>query len=382
MSAAETNARLRGTVFRAPENHGSPASFNQTTTSALLRRIKVYVLPADHLTVQETVRAFHLLLIVCGTSRTTDRYEWQNYLATLVSACYPVMKADILGDPVYEEVTLSSTNIKDLTDWFTIYTGGTDLSSTQEERDASKTMLADMMPLLELPVGTPTVDINLGDVLDIPSVYGHFSVVLFLAGKTITDKNRVAVTQKRPGAIERKYYNGKQVGSLTGSLALSHEAHTYLHLAFVVLTRVRKAVFTHVANFNNHPDDPPTEVVATTTRLMRFAGMQQAVIVDSFLEGHEEAFSVPFLMPAISAYTASMKDLSSAPVEQRAYYKLIHGDTTRAFNRNEISNLLTVALVHARELNPTLLQYNIPPNYQLVMDKYHQALEALATEEE
>jgi len=380
--SSQTVASLRDTVFRAAENHNTPASAPPQVSSALIKKVKVVSLPSEKAVDPVAIKAFHLYLIVAGTSTTTDRYAWQNYVATIVSACFPSMKTGILSNAAFEEVIISEAAVQALLTWFEMYQGATSIEETEEMRKAYADQLPGLMVDIHLPMGTPAAGFDMDDVLDVPSVYGHMSLVLFLAGKTITDTNRAAISQKRPGAIERKYFNGKPVASLTGPLALSSVAHTYINMAFVSMVHLRRVVFTQVANFNNVATDPTIEVVATTTRLMRYAGMQQAILIDQFLSGHEEAFDIPLLQPSIQAYVASMKDLMNAPAEQRPYYKIIHGDTTRAFNRNDISNLLVAALDEARSLNPTLMQYNIPANHQLVMDKYREYLELLAEKTE
>lgn len=269
-----------------------------------------------------------------------------------------------------------------LMSWYDAYYGSLDPAVNDADRAAAHALHLASFPDLDMPMATGPEGVNLDDALDPTAIYGHFSLVLFLAGKSITDANRAAITIKRPSAIERKYFAGRSVAPLTGPLSLSTMAHTQIHTAFVQLTHLRREVFTQVAQFNTQTSDPMVEIVATTTRLMRYSGMQQAVLIDNYLSSHEEAFRVPLLIPAIQAYTASMKDLRSVPAEHRPYFKLINGDTTRAFNRNDIENLLTVALMEARETNPTLQQYAMPVNAQLVMDKYTKALQILADEEE
>jgi len=372
---------MRDAVFRAPENHGTPAVPATTLANPLIRKVIVYSLPAHEAGSEEAAKAFHLFLMVAGTSTTTRRDLWQNYVCTIVCACFPSMRTGILRYAAIEEVVLSQTTMDALKGWYDLYSAcveGEDPAFVE----AAKGQLMETVIDMRLPPGLPALDVDLADSLDLPAIYGHVSMVLFVAGKTISDANRASITQKRPGAIERKYFGGKVVGPLQGSLRLSNEAHGQIHSAFVSMAHVRKEVFTKVATFNNIADvDPAIEVVATTTRLMRYQGMQQAVLIDQFLSAHEEAFAIPILMPSIQAYAASMRDLMAAPVEQRPYYKIIHGDSTRAFNRNDISNLLVVAVMEARETNPTMMQYAIPANQQLIMDKYMQSLEALEENE-
>jgi hypothetical protein len=380
MSLLADTAAMREAAFRAPENHGTPAAPATTVASPLIRKVAVYTLPADRAGETTVSQAFHLFLMWAGTSEDTDRVLWQNYVATLVCTSFPTIRAGVMQSAVFEERILSNAMVDKICQWYEDYLVVTSDDSDMEEdlRATCKTDLEATIIDLKVPRGKLVYDINMADTLSIEAIYGHISLVLFIAGKTITDANRAAITQKRPGAIERKYFNGRIVGPLQGSLRLSATAHVAIHTVFVTLTHLRRETFIQVAQFNAAHGDPVLDVVTTTTRLMRFSGMQQAVLINNFLDAHEEAFAMPFLIPAIKAYLASIKDMNAAPVEQRPYYKLIHGDSTRAFNRNDLMNLVVVAVAEARETNPTLQQYAIPANHQLIMDKYLQGLSLLA----
>jgi hypothetical protein len=378
MAAVPSLGDLREGVFRVPEDHSAASALTPSSGSVLVGKTRIVSLPADKASSEEVVKAFHLYLMVSGTSTDETRAHWQSFVATIVCHGFPSMRAGILKSPAYSEAVMSTAAVNQLMEWYENYMGVFNPGADDALRAACRNDAPGLWVELGLPQGEAKFDVDMADVLDIPAIYGHLSLVLFLAGKTITDTNRASITQKRPNAIERKYFNEKVVGPLSGSLALSATAHTQIHTAFVQLTHLRKEVFTRVATFNTQTEDSTFEVVATTTRLMRYAGMQQAILIDNFLSAHKEALAVPFLAPAIQAYAASMRDVMAAPAIVRPYFKIIHGDTTRAFNRNEIENLLTVALVDAREVNPTLQQYAIPPNYQLIMDRYTTALHLLS----
>jgi hypothetical protein len=376
-ASADSVRTLRDQLFRQPETHAN-VSQRVPVMSALGQRTKVYVLPSTSAADVETVKAFHLFLIVAGTSSSSSKQEWRNFVVTIAGLCFEDMKTAILTSAAYEEVVVSAGFVTQLQNWYDAYKVATDLAGDDADlRTSCQADIVNELPLLDLPRGVASHEANLDDVLDLESVYGHFSLVLFLAGKTITDRNRAAITEKRPSAIERKYYDGRQVASLSGKLALSTVAHSQVHSAFVALTHARIVIFEQVALFNKQTGIFQFEIVATTTRLMRFAGMQQAAIIDAFLASHEEAFRVPMLAPAIAAYTASLRDVARASDEIRPYYKVIYGDTTRAFNRNDLENLLVVALEDASLVTPSLKQFNRPPNTAIIMERYQQSLALL-----
>lgn len=379
---AEQTAALQEDVFRASEAHSASDNVRAQKVNPLLTRIKLVSLPGDRAEDVSYLRAFHLYLIVAGTSKDTDQARWRNYVVTLTGLCFADLKESILVNSLYEDAPMSAASAAALMQWYETYRGAVAPEADQETQEACAAALEGLCPDLDMPQGVASLKINPDHVLDIPSIYGHYSLVLFLAGKTITEKNRSSVGQKRPAAIERKYFGGASVASLSGSLALSNAAHSEIHAAFVYLSHARKVIFNKVSMFNDQGGDPQVEVVATTTRLMRFAGMQQAMIIDKWLLSHPDGFRVPMLMPSIAHYVASLKELKRLPAEQRPYFKLIHGDTTRAFNRNDLEYLLAIALADEREVNPTLQLYAIPPNFQLIMDRYQKSLELLDAQED
>lgn len=379
---AEQINLLQESVFRSSESHSSTVGKFEKGLNPLLSRVQIISLPGDKATQESYMRAFHLYLIVAGTSDSTDARRWRNYVVTLTCACFSNMREDLLANPLHEDKPMSEASVTALMQWYTMYRGALAPDADDAVRASCAEDLPGLYPDLDLPLGTASTRIDIDHVLDIPSIYGHFSLVLFLAGKTITEKNRSSITQKRPAAIERKYFGGTPVASLSGSLALSSAAHTQIHAAFVYLGHARKIIFQQVALFNTQDGNPQVEIVATTTRLMRFAGMQQAILIDRWLLAHPEGFRVPLLVPSIQHYVASLKELQKLPSEQRPYFKLINGDTTRAFNRNDLEYVLAVALSEEREINPTLKQYAIPPNFQIICQRYDESVAVLEAKEE
>jgi len=207
----------------------------------------------------------------------------------------------------------------------------------------------------------------------VEAIYGYVSLILFLAGKNINDKNRGAITIKRPNAIERKYGMGS-VPCLTGDLKLSNSAHVGINLAFTAMHHARSEVFKEVAKFSHETGDIGVEVAATTTRLMAYAGMQHVVLIDKYLSATPHAERYPVLASSLVAYAASLKELADTPVDQRPYFKLIKGDTTRAFNRKDVEALLVVAITTEMDTNPTLVNYNLPENSDEIVTAYREAV--------
>jgi hypothetical protein len=236
--------------------------------------------------------------------------------------------------------------------------------------EAVKTDAVDIKELPPLPAQLHPV----GQSLEQAGIYGYFSLILFLAGKTITEVNRAAIVEKRPKAIEGKYFSSAAVPCLSGALRLSNRAHSEVHSAFTAMSHMRELVFTEVAKFSVTKNNYEVEVVATTTRLMAYAGMQHVIMINKFLDANEVAFKIPMLQPALRSYVLSLKHLQTEKEVVRPFFKLIHGDTTRAFNRKDVEPLLVVAVMEELKTNDTLSNFALPGNVEIIQARYAESL--------
>ena len=366
-------------LFRPSINYGAPLS-SRVSSRVCFRGmkyvLKIYCLSKTDAAEQAAVKAFHLYLIMCGTSDSVVDKEWENYVATLACACLPSIKPGLLGQPAsYEEITLSTADVKALTEWYEQCWESSNLArlNTQgyDERPP-QSLRAPHGLTFQLPQGAGAFQGDMEDLMALPSLYGHFSLVIFLADKKDLEHGARGLTHERGVAIEQKYFNGKQIASLTGTLALSDAAHRSIPVVYVSPAALRKLIFKKVASFDQHSSDVCSEVIATTTRLMRYSGMQHVPLIDRYLSRYKYADAITMLRVDLLEYRASKRDMKTIPDEQVPYFKLIFGNDSYPFLRKNLTNLVAVAVTDAREEKPDLRYRWVPANYDRIMERYNQ----------
>ena len=366
-------------IFRPRINYGADTPAYTGSTGCIVTTAKIYSLSGSDAGTQTAVKAFHLYLIVCGTSDSVVGDEWESYLATLACVFFPSIKRVLLRGNDHEEITLSTADVKALTEWYEKCWKSYHQTKPNAQGDHERPPHSHRAPLgltCQLPQGAGTVHGDMENLMALPSLYGHFSLALFLADKNLKHNVR-PWTHECGAAIEQKYFNGKQIASLTGTLAFSDAAHQRIPTAYNCRPILRKVLFKKVAFFDQPTSDECSEVIATTTRLMRYSGMQHVPLIDRYLSRHKHADSIMMLETELEEYRASKRDMDTVPKEQVPYFKLIYGDHTRPFLRKNLTNLVAVAVTDAREENPNLRYRWVPDNYDQVMERYNKEMAAL-----
>lgn len=372
MAHSMNNAFLndRNAAFRPPGiREGANAALAGVTTG-LNDTDKYFVLPPGNKDNRTDKEAWALFLMLVGKSDLSIRVKWRSWILSWTSLCFPSITESFTGraTATYEAVVLTTSQIQKLQSIYRLYKAiGSDGADKEEFDDEFKEIMShdseestteSAFPLLP-SIKTPDFIGDLQGSVEIEGIYGYYSLILFLAGKNINDANRQGITTRRPLAIERKY---SMVGtpSLTGPLQMGNTAHEQVNAAFTAMTVARKAIFEKVAHFSSATGNRSIEVVATTTRLMHYSGMSHVLIIDTFLSSFPHAEKAPVLQGALSYYHSSLNALIATQPVYRPFFKLMHGDTVRVFNRKDVESLIAISVSRLKTTQPTLLQYNVP----------------------
>ncbi|RKF80078.1 hypothetical protein GcC1_040033 [Golovinomyces cichoracearum] len=115
------------------------------------------------------------------------------------------------------------------------------------------------------------------------SLYAHFSLVVFLAGKLIDDTNRTAITVARPKALIGKY---KILGVkiLNGTARISDHGHQFIHQAYLEMSAFTGRSFNEFSKYATSATSLYHDIINFNVMLLRFAKMQHAAIINKFLE--------------------------------------------------------------------------------------------------
>ncbi|KAI0997380.1 hypothetical protein K3495_g10804 [Podosphaera aphanis] len=104
------------------------------------------------------------------------------------------------------------------------------------------------------------------------SLYAHFSLVVFLAGKQITDSNRSAITTARPRALIEKF-KIMGVDILNGPLRISDYSHTQVNQAWLEMSSFTHTCFEFFSAYSHGKSTMLLDIVNTNVMLLRYAMM-------------------------------------------------------------------------------------------------------------
>jgi hypothetical protein len=363
-----TSEDLRGTVLRQP----LLSSSRVLPLASFQKRDVIYLLPPG---AKDNHRAAFLAqLIIRGRSPSLVAAEWRSWVLTIVAAGFQDMITAIIDQQptLYEKRVIDPVHLTPLQEMHEGIVGWGMVEPTDavENQTALDAILPCMIPLSELPdYDSSEVKRDLARCVSIEALYGYLALVLVLAAKSINDANRVAITINRPRNIEQKY-RIVDCPCLTGDLRISDNGHSMINAAFVSMDHFRGALFTRLADVKNAASDRGTAVVMTLVRLLDWTGMTYVPMIDRFLTSHSNIEGYGFLMPSYQSFIASLRALAKVPPHIRPFYKLIHGDTTKMFNRRDVEELMVCAIRDEARDRPSLMQYGLPPTSDQIWETY------------
>jgi len=321
-----------------------PAPIGATTVaSAFNVPATVFVIPGKVLNGTEEVQKrknvrlyLAAALAAMGTSEETDTNLWTNWIATLGGLLFDGF-SEIAKTAGFEEKEFPKSLLDKAVDLFN--QTATDPEIWEKEGLGSFDF-GPSLPVDQVILGDWMVDDSQPHILN-----SFYSLVLFLAGKSINSANITSIQVNRPKALISKY---KLVGTdlLNGPRMMSSTAHQQINAAWNYNHSYRKEVFKQVIAFQSSTGDLAKDIVWTTVGLMRYSGMQHAYIVHLFLKEYPWAIKLPILSSGLHVYEDSLLLVSKDAPHLRPYHKLLNSDKSTAFNRKGMAVLLTVA-VHA-----------------------------------
>jgi hypothetical protein len=324
---------------------------------------------------REVRLAFAFLLIALGALSLEDQdtRQWTTFILTYIDLMFPSVAQTV------QEVEWKTIPPAMITLLEGIATLDLDLSSIRHDRTKVRTGLtgATLTPddqtliaafsssfaTLSTTLGLPAYTNNnrvLGLVYLLGSIEitAHLSLVVFLCGKRVNDVTRSAITEKRPKAIEEKYFPKKECVSLSGFLRLSNASHSILSTVWSLNSRLRSAVVREFATFNSLDASINAEVMYTTFKLLKYADMHVMIFCMELLDAHPKVFRLQAVRAEIALLVGEINAFKTLSAIERPYYRLMHGDRGEMFRRQNYPNLLGLAVAVLGRTKSTLLQFN------------------------
>lgn len=305
-----------------------------------------------------------------GRSSDESPSAWATWTLTYITLCFPEMQESITrasGREYYFE-TLPKKYIQEV---LRLNEAALDFGDSQPDEYGRH------YHDLSFPAGLPhlkkeqeSFPPELAACATVPSIYGYCSLLIFLAGKQITEKNSITITEKRPKNLVDSFKIDDYASFiLTGEGKMGSDAHSQVNQVWVTYFHARAAVMSEVAAFASGVT-LPQRVVYTITKLLEYSGMQPAYFIHKFLQARPETANFSCTRASLNAFISSVREVAAAPGYLQPYYKLIHGEGTRAFHRNSLMVLSACAIALEKSTSPSMRNFNLGEGATAAVNMY------------
>nr|QVU39968.1 Nucleocapsid [Magnaporthe oryzae mymonavirus 1] len=297
-----------------------------------------------------------------GRSQSESPSKWARWTLSYICLCFPEMEAAISRETTREHkfVPLSDEYVKAIMALSRLADEETEsLPSGQSgySRAVQEVPVIEEWP--EVPQQVEYFAPDLFACQSVEAVYGYASLLLFLCGKKINDKNKITITQRRPqNLIDTHGIHESAHWFLLGEGQMGDEAHRMVNLSWTKYAKARVAIIKVVATFGAG-DSLAQRVVYTVSKLLENAGMQQARSIHNFLQAFPQASTYACIRAALNAYALSIAEVVQVPAYLQPYYKLIYGENTRVFHRASVLPLAACAISYEKNFSPSLQNFTL-----------------------
>jgi len=330
----------------------------QAQAAGLFIPLIIYNMPKGY-DVEKTL-AFLSMYAAFGKSDSESQRAWSNWTFSYLVTCFPEW-IKLIESSASREVEFKPFPVEFVDALINLSYAAEDIeegATDQYVQMVKSIPVPKYIPELELSVDNFHPDHALCKSEHIINGFG--SLLIFLCGKRITSNNAVTITKKRPmNLINALRIREEDAYILLGEGRMGGMAHAMVHQAWTNHSPVRSAIIKEVAKFGNSAASPAQRQYAIVTRLLEYSGMQPAYFINNFLEVVEDATEYPSLKPAIKAYLTSLREVAAAPRQEQPYYKLIHGEGTRAFHRASILPLSACAIAYEKYKSQSMANFEL-----------------------
>lgn len=358
----------------------------RSQAEGIVERLVVYTWPAGSLSADSKLSILSFFTVY-GRSESISPSSWATWAFTYLNLAFPDFeeRAKVENDREYTFKPLPQPYVQAIMDL---------VSAAEDFDDDAPGLYSEAVSRVPVLTGLPEVARTpeifrpeLAATAIITAVYGYAGLILFLAGKKITDKNATTITERRPANL-RDAYNIPEPAtfSLLGDGKMGPNAHQYISQAWITYSHMRVAIISEVARFQAGAS-LAQRVVYTIVKMMEYSGMQQATFIHEFLQAMPQCVNYACIRPSLNAYTTSLREVAGAPGYLQPYFKVIHGERTRAFHRNSILTLSACATAYKKYTTPSMKNFMLGEGATQAVNMYdaeavrkgHTTLQGLTT---
>lgn len=332
----------------------------------LVQKTTIYLVPKD-LTDRERL-ALGLAFALLGTSVSATLEQWKSYVCSYTCFLIPGILGRTPGDS-YSQVHLTRATLAPVLATIQAYM---DVAYADE---ASNTLPDGGLDGLTIHSGLPSAHAPaeckwVGAEATMKHIYGHYSLVVFLAGKTIGEDNRVAITEKRPLAVIGKASLDEHTLILNGALRLSDASHVYLHAAWSEMTSFRSQCFLEFVGYASMEVNFAQDIIYTSVHLLRFSGMGHAKLSYKLIRAYPWVVNFSPLAGSVATFLDSVRESARVPEHLQPYLKLIYGDKSSLFPRKDMEPLIACAAAEEETMSDTMTQFYRSDRYSAIVDLF------------
>lgn len=355
---------LDSSTFFAPRAHAPKGKKLLKTT--LVGKTTVYIFPKD--LTEEELLSIGLLLALTGTNTTAALAEWKSYICTYSCFLIPELQGALKKES-YTLVNVSKANIAASLSTVKQY-----LDVAQEE-EANNKVSDTGLAKIKLHNGLPSIDAEsgykwVGAEATAKHIYAHYAMLVFLAGKTVTDLNRDAVTVNRPAALIGKFHLDEETMLLNGNLRISDVGHTLANVAWGEMTSFRAACFSEFIKYASVDVDLGQDIIYTNVHLMRYANMGHAKLSYKLIRANPWVLDFAPLASSIAVFMDSVRVSMTVAPSLQPYVKLMYGDKSGLFPRKEMEPLVACAAALEEEVSETVTNFVRSDKYAAIVDLF------------
>jgi len=344
----------------------APQAQRSLMKTRLVKKTMIYTFPAD--LSEGELLSVGLAFMLMGTNTTAALEEWKSYVCSYTCFLIPEMRGKLPPES-YAYTAISKATIAPVLARLQTYI---DLGLAEEkDNNLSNTGLGGVTLHTGLPAsGAPTGYKWVGAEATMKHIYAHYSLIVFLAGKIITDVNRAAITEKRPGAIIGKCNLDEETLTLTGELRLSDVSHLYIHAAWAEMTTFRAACFLEFMNYASMNVNFAQDIIYTSVHLLRYTGLTHARFAYKLLKANPWVREFPPLQSSVTVFEDSLRESMKVPSVLQPYLKLIFADKSNLFPRKEMEPLVACAVALEEQMSDTVQQFYRSDKYAAIVDLF------------
>jgi hypothetical protein len=350
----------------------APRAFAPQRTKALMalqlvKKTAVYVVPSD-LTDEEKM-AMGLLFALMATNRSASLEEWKSYVVSYTGFLIPGMIGKLPKES-YSTISMSKATINPAITRILQYIRVAHVA-TEEENP----MADDGLHGLSVHSGLPAIEAEagykwVGAEATAKHIFAHYALIVFLAGKTITDLNREAITTNRPRALVGKCHLDEETLILNGALRISDIGHEYITVAWSEVSIFRAHCFLEFMNYASMDTNSMQDIIYTSVHLLRHSGMTHARLSYKLIKANMWVVDFAPLQGPVSVFFDSLRESLRVPTALQPYLKLIYADKSNLFPRKEMEPLVACAVAVEEEMSDSITQFYRNERYQAIVELF------------